>query len=118
MAKKRTVRLNSLLKEVISLTAFTRLDKFWKGATYKFDKILISGDQADVVARFTANETDFFLEYYLQKKGGAWRIHDIAYDNERYSFNIREKIDSFLRENTFAKLLDSLRRRRDELKRS
>lgn len=104
-----------LLRDVIVRTAYTRLDKFWDGAKYTFDKIEVKSGKAHVVAKFVVNEDPFLLEYFLLAKGGRWLIYDIAFEGERYSVNISEQINAFLREKSFAYLLDKLRKRRDEL---
>lgn len=104
-----------LLKDVIIRTAYTRLDKFWPGLTYKIDTVDIKGSQAHVTAKFMTKDETLVLEYYLQKKGSKWFIYDIAYEGERYSININQQIDAFLKENTFASLLEKLRKRREDL---
>ena len=42
-------------------------------------------------------------------------IYDISYEDIRYSTNISEQIDAFLKDGNFATLLEKLRKRRDEL---
>lgn len=109
----------NLLKEVVSKTAFSRLDKFWQnGTTAKIEKVDISKNEAHVAAKFKSKEDTFSLDYYLSKKGNDWLIHDIAYEDLKYSENIKEQIDVFLREKSFKDLLGKLRKRRDELDKS
>lgn len=105
----------NLLKDVVIQTAYSRLDKFWEGTTYQFQKIEVKGSNAEVLAQFTVNGEVFGLEYFFSKRGKAWAIYDIAYENERYSVNINEQIDGFLREKNFSVLLDKLRKRLQEL---
>ncbi len=104
-----------LLREVVVKTAFTRLDTFWDGATYKFTKIDVSGDKAQVVAKYTVKGDTLTLDYFLTKKADAWRIYDIAFEDLRYSENIREQITAFLKGKGFSNLLAKLKQRRDEL---
>ncbi|MBI4404204.1 MAG: ABC transporter substrate-binding protein [Deltaproteobacteria bacterium] len=106
----------NLLREVIVKTAYTRLDKFWDGGTtYHFDKIDIKGQTADVITRFFVQKDSFILEYFLTRKANKWLIDDVAFEDLRYSVNINEQIDAFLKEKSFANLLEKLRKRRDEL---
>ncbi|MFM8270006.1 MAG: ABC transporter substrate-binding protein [Pseudomonadota bacterium] len=105
-----------LLKEVISKTAFSRMDKFWAGGTKaQIDKVEIQGPQAHVGAKFISNNETFSLDYYLTKKGNTWAIHDVAYEDMKYSVNIKEQLDAFLREKPFSELLVKLRKKREEL---
>jgi len=113
-ADNRT-NFKGLLREVIARTAYSRLDKFWEGATYQFDKIDVKGGKAHVIAKFMVSGDSFVLEYYLLSRGNKWFIYDVAFEGERYSVNINEQIGAFLREKSFASLLDKLRKRRDEL---
>lgn len=108
-----------LLKDVISKTAYSRLDKFWAdGTTYKIAKIDLKGGAATVLSKFFVKGDSFALEYYLNKKGSTWYVWDIAYENERYSVNINEQIDAFLKERKFADLLEKLKKRLEELSES
>lgn len=107
----------SLLQEVVVRTAYSRLDKFWKETkTYDFQKIDLKGNTAHVAAKFVVDKEDFLLEYFLNKTGSRWTIYDIAFEDLKYSENIGEQISAFMKENNFAKLLEKLRKRRDELK--
>jgi ABC-type transporter MlaC component len=113
---KRQTEFKMLLREVVEKTAYSRLDKFWtNGTTYKFQKIDFSGGDAHVPARFLVSGKGFTIDYYLAEKGKKWLIHDIAYEGLRYSENIHEQINAFLKEKPFAQLLEKLRKRRDEL---
>ncbi len=111
-----TNEFKKLLKEVIVKTAFSRLDKFWAdGTTYKLSKIDITGTTAHVVSNFYVKGDVFALDYYLLKKGGDWYVWDISYENERYSVNINEQLDAFLKERKFSELLVKLKKRIEEL---
>jgi ABC-type transporter MlaC component len=113
---KNFEEFRNLLKDVVTRTAFTRLDKFWEGNTnYKFEKIEIQGDSAKVPAKFFVKGEPFELDYYLSKKGSDWLIYDISYEEVRYSTNISEQIDAFLKEGNFSTLLGKLKKRRDDL---
>jgi len=106
----------SLLREVISKTAFSRMDKFWEGGTKaQINKVEVNGNQAFVAAKFLVKEDSFGLDYYLSKKGNQWLISDIAYEELKYSANIREQLDAFLKEKSFSDLLTKLRKRSEEL---
>ncbi len=105
-----------LLKDVIVRTAFTRLDTFWDGATYKFTKIEPKGNKAVATAEYSVKGDSLTLEYFLSKKGATWSIYDISFEDIRYSENIREQITAFLKEKGFSNLLAKLKKRRDELK--
>jgi ABC-type transporter MlaC component len=114
-AKNRS-DFRNLLKDVIVKTAYTRLDKFWTpDLTYTFEKVEIKGGEARVPTKFTVKGEPFILEYFLFKKGGKWTIYDISYEEVRYSVNINEQIDAFLREKNFADLLGKLRKRLEDL---
>ena len=115
-AGKNFEDFRSLLKEVITRTAFTRLDKFWDGNTnYKFEKIDVQGSNAKVPTKFFVKWEPFELDYYFTKKVGEWLIYDISYEEIRYSTNISEQIDAFLKEGNFSNLLSKLKKRRDTL---
>jgi len=118
--KKQTAanrdQFKSLLKKVISKTAYSRMDSFWTDSTtYKFQKIEVKGKNAVAKCKFNVKEDSVVLEYFLQKKDDKWVIYDIAYDDIRYSENISEQISAFLKEGKFAGLLDKLRKRLEEL---
>lgn len=114
-AKSRE-EFEKLLKEVIVKSAYSRMDKFWDhNTTYKFEKIAVKGDSAVVVAKFLVRKDSFGLEYFFHRKEGTWYIDDISFDEVKYSVNINEQIEAFLKEKNFATLLDKLRKRRDEL---
>lgn len=104
-----------LLQEVIVKTAYTRLDTFWDGAKYHFSKIDIKGNKAQATAIYDVKGEKFTLDYYLLKNGGKWLIYDIAFEDIRYSENIREQIKAFLKEKGFSSLLAKLKKRRDDL---
>ncbi|MFM8313392.1 MAG: ABC transporter substrate-binding protein [Deltaproteobacteria bacterium] len=113
---KNFEEFRNLLKDVITRTAFTRLDKFWQGsAKYKFEKIEVTGNNAKVPTKFFVKGEPFELEYYFSKKGSEWLIYDISYEEVRYSTNISQQIESFLREGDFTTLLSKLKKRRDDL---
>lgn len=115
-AGKNLDSFKNLLKEVVIKTAYTRLDKFWDGNTkYQFENIELKGNTARVPTKFFVKGEPALLEYYLTKKGDQWLIYDISYEEIRYSTNISEQIDAFLKEGNFASLLDKLKKRRDEL---
>lgn len=106
----------NLLKEVITKTAFSRMDKFWEnGTTAIVDKVEIKGATAHVGAKFNSKNETFALDYFLSKKGSKWMINDIAFEDMKYSVNIKEQLDAFLKEKKFNDLLEKLRKRRDEL---
>lgn len=106
----------SLLKDVVLKTAFSRMDKFWEdGTVAKFKTIDVKGNDAHVAASFNVKDESFALDYYLLKKGANWLVYDIAYEEMKYSTNINEQIDSFLREKPFSELLGKLKKRREEL---
>jgi len=113
---KNFEEFRNLLKDVVIRTAFTRLDKFWETNTnYKFEKIEVQGDSAKVPTKFFVKGEPFELEYYFSKKGNDWFIYDISYEEVRYSTNISEQIDAFLKEGNFMTLLSKLKKRRDDL---
>jgi ABC-type transporter MlaC component len=111
-----------LLKDVIVKTAYSRLDSFWKGAEYSFPEIKVTGEKAHAKAIFKVKDKEgadeeFALDYYLFKRPSdkKWMIYDVAFDEVRYSENIREQIKTFLGEKGFPNLLTKLRERRKEL---
>lgn len=105
-----------LLKEVILKTAYSRLDKFWTpDLTYEFQPITWTGGNAGVPVKFTVKGEPFVLEYFFTKKAGKWTIFDVSYEDVRYSVNINEQLDAFLKEKGFSELLGKLRRRLEEL---
>jgi len=109
----------NLLREVVSKTAFSRLDKFWQnGTTATIDKVELNKNTAHVAAKFKSKEDVFSLDYYLNKKGSQWLIYDIAYEDLKYSENIKEQVDVFLKEKSFSDLLGKLRKRAEELDKS
>lgn len=109
----------NLLREVVSKTAFSRLDKFWQnGTTATIDKVELKKNTAHVAAKFKSKEDVFSLDYYLNKKGSQWLIYDIAYEDLKYSENIKEQVDVFLKEKSFSDLLGKLRKRAEELDKS
>lgn len=114
-SEKNRSEFSRLLKEIITLTAYSRMSDFWKDTTYAFKKIDVKGSTAEVEAKFTSKKEDYVLSYYLHRIGKAWRIYDLAFDDLRYSENIHEQIDAFLKEKNFAQLLDKLRKRKAEL---
>jgi len=108
-----------LLRQVISKTAFSRMDKFWSGGTKAaIDKVEVTGAKAHLGAKFNSNNETFALDYYFDKKGDRWLIVDVAYEDLKYSDNIKEQIDAFLKEKSFNDLLGKLRKKRDELEKS
>jgi ABC-type transporter MlaC component len=113
---KNFSEFKSLLKEVVSKTAFSRMDKFWeKGTIAEIDKIEIQNSKAHASAKFKSQGEIFSLDYYLTKKANRWVIDDVAFEDMKYSVNIREQIDAFLKEKSFGDLLAKLKKRRDEL---
>lgn len=117
-SRKDVKKFEDYLHEIISLTAFSKMDSFWKGTTYKLESIDIKKQEALVAARFFVEDDDYELKYYLYKKGKSWLLYDLAYEDIRYSTNINEQIVFFLKDNTFADLLKKLEKRRAELKES
>ncbi len=105
----------NMLKEVVILTAYSRLDKFWKGASYQFEKFESVKGTMRAPTKFIIGNSSFMLEYFLEQKEGKWWIIDIAYEGVRYSENISAQIDGFLREKPFTELLGKLKKRREEL---
>lgn len=114
-AKNRRA-FEDLLKDVVILTAFQRLDKFWTDNTsYTFPKVKVAGEEGYVSAEFDIDGDEFLLEYFFKKYGKDWKIIDISFEELRYSENIREQIQAFLRESNFSTLLGKLRKRKAEL---
>lgn len=112
---KNFEEFKGLLKDVVIKTAYSRLDKFWKDTTYKIDSIDVKGNDAKTVSKFYVKGEPFVLEYFFYKKNNKWSIYDISYEELRYSVNINEQIDAFLREKPFSGLLEKLKKRRAEL---
>ncbi|NBV49709.1 hypothetical protein EBR78_00665 [bacterium] len=109
----------NLLREVISKTAFSRMDKFWAGGTTaQIDQIEFQAGKAHVSAKFLSNNETFSLDYFMSKKGQRWLIHDIAYEDLKYSTNIQEQLDAFLKEKSFGDLLVKLKKKSEELDKS
>lgn len=108
-------QFQKLLRGVILKTAFSRMDSFWDGTTYRFDKIDVKGKEASVKAKFKVKEDTIALDYFMGKKGDKWMMYDIVVDDLRYSEVINEKVTAFLKEGKFAGLLDSLKKRLEEL---
>lgn len=103
------------LRDVVSLTAFSRLDTFWDGTTYTFKKIEITKDKAVVDCVFKANDEDYTLTYYLKKGSPDWHIEDLAYEGLVYSKQINEQISFFLKDQSFSALLGKLKKRKADL---
>lgn len=114
-AGKNRQEYQALLEDVIVKTAYTRLDTFWDGATYEFTKMDPKGNNFHATAVYTVKGDSFTLDYFLNKKNGKWLIYDVAFEDIRYSENIREQIRAFLKEKGFPNLLAKLKERRDKL---
>lgn len=115
-SEKNRSEFRNLLRQVIEKTAYSRLAAFWKGGTtYVFKTIDVKGGDAHVTSEFNLGGDVATLDYYLEHKGSDWKIYDIAYENLRYSKNINEQLEAFLREKGFPNLLTQLRKRLDEL---
>ena len=71
-----------------------------------------------LAAKFKVKDEPFVLEYFLEKKANTWKIYDISFDDIRYSVNINEQLDAFLKEKNFNALLDKLRKRSAEIEKS
>lgn len=112
---KNRQQFKDLLHEVVAKTAFSRLNTFWKDAAYQFEKIEITGKEAHAMARFVIGEDNITLDYYLERAGSSWKVHDIGYEGFRYSTNINEQLTDFLRDEGFTSLLDRLKKRLDSL---
>lgn len=108
-----------LLQDVIIRTAYTRVDTFMKGATYTFKDIKVKGKEAQATVIFKQGVDEFTLDYYLSKGAAGWLVYDIAFEEIRYSENIREQIQAFLADKGkakgFSSLLAKLKERRDKL---
>ncbi len=113
--EKNKEEFRATLKEVIVKTAYSRMDKFWDNTTYQFSRIDVKGNAAHVTTKFNAAGDHIVLDYYLDRKGSKWFIHDISFEDLRYSENISEQITAFLKEKPFSQLIASLKKRRDEL---
>lgn len=106
----------NLLKDVIKLTAYGRIDKFWNDVlSYKFVDVTVKGKRAHVASEFVVKDDKYVLEYFMFRKGSRWYVDDIAYEEMKYSENINEQVAAFLKENSFSKLLEKLRKRKAEL---
>lgn len=114
-AGKNRTEFRNLLKDVILRTAFSRMDKFWDGSTYTWEKVTVSGNKATLRVKFAIKEDTYVLDYYLEKAKGGWRITDLAFEDLRYSTNINEQLTAFLKEKNFGQLLTNLKKKRDDL---
>jgi len=114
-AGKDFAAFRDLLKQVVTGTAYSRMESFWKDTTYEIDLVEIKGAEGHVRSKFTVKSEPFSLDYYLSRRGERWLIHDVAFEELRYSSNINEQIVAYLTEKSFTQLLASLRKRRDEL---
>lgn len=115
-AGKNRTEFRNLLKDVIVRTAFSRMDKFWNGSTYTWDKVTFEGkDKVILRAKFVLKDESYLLDYYLEKGKHGWHITDLAFEDLRYSVNINEQLSSFLKEKSFSQLLTNLKKRRDDL---
>lgn len=115
-SEKNRNEFRGLLKDVVEKTAYSRLAAFWKGGTtYSFKTIDVKSNEAHVVSDFNVNGDIASLEYFLEKKGSDWKIFDIAFEGLRYSKNINEQVEAFLKEKGFPNLLTQLRKRLEEL---
>jgi ABC-type transporter MlaC component len=114
-SEKNRTEFRNLLRQVVIKTAYSRFDTFWKGTTYQFQKIEVTGNDSHVVSSFIVGGDAFDLEYYLEHKGGNWLIYDIGFEGVRYSKNINEQLDAFLKDKGFPNLLTQLKKRLEEL---
>jgi ABC-type transporter MlaC component len=108
-------KLRSLLHQVIVKTAFTRLDTFWTNTKYSFRKITSKNGSGVVDSKFSVGKDNFDLVYYLYKKENRWWIYDISFEDMRYSENINEQLEAFLKEKPFSALLEKLQKRLDDI---
>ncbi len=109
-------QFSKLLKDIISLTAYSRMSTFWEDTKYSIDKVKVTGSTGIVSAKFSADDEEYVLDYYFEKQGGNWKIFDLSVDEDKYSDNITQQIKAFLKENNFATLLQRLEKRRADLK--
>jgi len=106
----------NLLKEIILLTAYERLDKFWADIkSYEITSIKITKNNAHVLSKFITKDNTYLLEYDMFRKSSKWYLDDIIFEGMKYSEIINEQIDEFLKENTFFELLNRLKKRKTEL---
>ena len=113
--KKKATPFPTLLREVVTKTAFSRIAKLWKEVKkFEIKSVTLAGTHAVVKARFVAKQT-FAITYYFGKKDGHWLIDDIAYDDLLYSENISEQINGFLKSHSFSQLLAKMKKRLPEL---
>ena len=113
--KKKATPFPTLLREVVTKTAFSRIAKLWKEVRkFEIKSVTLTGTHAIVKARFVAKQT-FAITYYFGKKDGHWLIDDIAYDDLLYSENISEQINGFLKSHSFSQLLAKMKKRLHEL---
>jgi len=118
-SSKNRGQFQGLLKDVITMTAFSRMGKFWGGTTYQITSIEIKGRGAVLTTVFTdKHDEEYTLTYYFTKKRGKWLMHDLAYESLVYSEQINEQISFFLKEKAFKELLGKLRKRKADLKES
>jgi len=115
-SEKNRNSFKAILKEIISLSAYSRMGDFWGGTSYEFEKIDIKRKTAYVVARFDTDDESYRFEYFFRKIAKGWLIVDLSYEELKYSENISEQINAFLNEKSFAELLKKMRKRRTELK--
>jgi phospholipid transport system substrate-binding protein len=110
-------------KEFVGLFA-TLLEKSYAGKieSYNNEKIIydsesMDGDYADVKSRvITAKHDEYSLDYRLLKQGNRWMVYDVMIEGVSLVSNYRSQFNRIIVNQGYAKLVQKLQAKSDEIK--
>ncbi len=115
LSAKDRHEFETLLRQIVTQTAYGRLYKFWKDVSkYQVQKASANGDSGTVRVKFFVKPKPFVIDYDFRSVNGQWLIEDVVYDEDiRYSENIREQVQGYLEEkgHNFRSLISKLKER-------
>ena len=99
-----------LFRELFLRTYVQRLLLF-DAPEFAFGKETIDGGTATVATEIVTEHDRFAVDYRLAKAAGGWRATDILVEEVSLGGNFRSQFDAALATDSFAELLDRLRRK-------
>jgi len=101
-----------VFSNLLSKTYMTKVETVEAGMVSVESERIEEGNQKAVVKTLVKSKGDFFpIDYRLINQNNAWRVYDVVIENIGIVVNYRNEFASIIRKDTFAGLMDQLRKK-------
>jgi phospholipid transport system substrate-binding protein len=106
----------SLFQTLLVNTYADKIESYTGEGVHYINERREKDDFAEVRTKVLTGKTDIPLDYRLIKKDSSWRVYDVVVDGVSLVNNYRGQFSKILRTDSYADLVDQLRKKSDKIK--